>query len=78
MECDKFIENFGINVAQFDKDPLSNLFAYHITGTIGQANNEFWHIIRQYRITASNFKVPITISFPNIFLFQICQILAFK
>ena len=57
MECNNFIENLGINVAQFEKDPLSTLFAYHITGTIGQANNELWHLIRLYRITASNFKV---------------------
>ena len=57
MECKQFIENLRINVAKFDMDPLSNLFAYHITGTIGQANNELWHLIRQYRITASNFKV---------------------
>ena len=55
--CEDFVENLRINLVKFDMDPLSNLYAYHITGTIGQADVDLWHLIRLFRVTASNFKV---------------------
>ena len=49
------------NVEEYESDPLSNSFAYHITGTEGQALIDLWHLIRQYRVTASKFKVIIKV-----------------
>ena len=62
-ECERFVAYLKTNVEQYDIDPLSNSFAYHITGTEAQALIDLWHLIRQYRVTASKFKVNIKLGF---------------
>ena len=57
QECDLFVANLKASVEKYEMDPLSNSFAYHISGTEGQALIDLWHLIRLYRVTASKFKV---------------------
>ena len=56
-EVERFVAFLKTNVEEYENDPLSNSFAFHITGTEGQALIDLWHLIRQYRVTASRFKV---------------------